>query len=102
MSLLPQSCICRYDFITGRCGCKSWASFDEIPRALLRKEHQRRRHEQPGVGVAVIERKIKGLFHTAYKIERFDLTLPQNPEFAQRDLCEDLTAKTAAVEGVKK
>lgn len=36
------------------------------------------------------------------KIERFDLTLPQNPEFAQRDLCEDLTAKTAAVEGVKK
>ncbi len=36
------------------------------------------------------------------KIERFDLTLPQNPEFAQRDLCEDLSAKTAAVEGVKK
>ena len=36
------------------------------------------------------------------KIERFDLTLPQNPEFAHRDLCEDLTAKTAAVEGVKK
>lgn len=36
------------------------------------------------------------------RIERFDLTLPQNPEFAQRDLCEDLTAKTAAVEGVKK
>ena len=36
------------------------------------------------------------------KIERFDLTLPQNPEFAQRDLCEDLSAKTAAVEGAKK
>ena len=35
-------------------------------------------------------------------IERFDLTLPRNPEFAQRDLCEDLSAKTAAVEGVKK
>ena len=36
------------------------------------------------------------------QIERFDLTLPRNPEFAQRDLCEDLSAKTAAVEGVKK
>lgn len=36
------------------------------------------------------------------RIERFDLTLPQNPEFAARDLCEDLSAKTAAVEGVKK
>ena len=36
------------------------------------------------------------------KIERFDLTLPQNAEFAKRDLCEDLSAKTAAVEGNKK
>ena len=36
------------------------------------------------------------------KIERFDLTLPTNHEFAKRDLCEDLSAKTAAVEGVKK
>lgn len=36
------------------------------------------------------------------QIERFDLMLPRNPEFAQRDLCEDLSAKTAAVEGVKK
>ena len=36
------------------------------------------------------------------KIERFDLTLPTNPKFAKRDLCEDLSAKTAAVEGVKK
>lgn len=36
------------------------------------------------------------------QIERFDLTLPRNPEFARRDLCEDLSAKTAAVEGVKK
>ena len=36
------------------------------------------------------------------KIERFDLTLPTNPEFAKSDLCEDLSAKTAAVEGVKK
>lgn len=36
------------------------------------------------------------------KIERFDLMLPTNPEFAKRDLCEDLSAKTAAVEGVKK
>lgn len=36
------------------------------------------------------------------KIERFDLTLPQNEEFAKRNLCEDLSAKTAAVEGGKK
>lgn len=36
------------------------------------------------------------------KIERFDLTLPTNPEFAKRNLCEDMSAKTAAVEGVKK
>ena len=36
------------------------------------------------------------------KIERFDLTLPTNPEFAKRDLCEDLSTKAAAVEGVKK
>ena len=36
------------------------------------------------------------------KSERFGLTLPTNPEFAKRDLCEDLSAKTAAVEGVKK
>ena len=36
------------------------------------------------------------------KIERFDLTLPTNPEFAKHDLCEDMSAKTAAVEGVKK
>ena len=36
------------------------------------------------------------------QIQRFDLTLPRNPEFAHRDLCEDLSAKTAAVEGVKK
>ena len=36
------------------------------------------------------------------KNERLDLTLPTNPEIATRDLCEDLSAKTAAVEGVKK
>lgn len=36
------------------------------------------------------------------KIERFDLTLPTNPEFAKRDMCGDLSAKTSAVEGVKK
>ena len=36
------------------------------------------------------------------KVERFELTLPTNPEFAARDLCEDLSAKTAAVEGGKK
>ena len=36
------------------------------------------------------------------KVERFELTQPTNPEFAARDLCEDLSAKTAAVEGVKK
>lgn len=36
------------------------------------------------------------------KVERFELTLPTNPEFAARGPCEDLSAKTAAVEGVKK
>lgn len=35
------------------------------------------------------------------KLEAFHLTLPQNPEFAQRDLCEDLSAKTSKVEGGK-
>lgn len=35
------------------------------------------------------------------KLEEFDLTLPQNEEFAKRNLCEDLSAKTAAVEGAK-
>lgn len=29
----------------------------------------------------------------------WELVLPENPEFAKRDLCEDLSAKTAAVEG---
>lgn len=29
----------------------------------------------------------------------WELLLPDNPEFATRDLCEDLSAKTAAVEG---
>lgn len=35
------------------------------------------------------------------KLEELDLTLPQNEEFAKRNLCEDLSAKTAAVEGAK-
>ena len=29
----------------------------------------------------------------------WELLLPENPEFARRNLCEDLSAKTAAVEG---
>lgn len=29
----------------------------------------------------------------------WELLLPENPEFAKRNLCEDLSAKTAAVEG---
>ena len=37
-----------------------------------------------------------------HNLKNVDLTLPRNPEFAQRDRCEDLSAKTAAVEGVKK
>lgn len=32
-------------------------------------------------------------------VKDWELVLPENPEFAQRDLCEDLSAKTAAVEG---
>ncbi len=38
----------------------------------------------------------------AYKLNEmteFDLVLPKNPEFASLNLCEDLKAKTAAVEG---
>ena len=35
-------------------------------------------------------------------IHDWELLLPENPEFAQRDLCEDLSAKTAAVEGSAK
>ena len=37
-----------------------------------------------------------------HNLKNVDLTLPRNPEFARRDLCEDLSAKTASVEGVKK
>lgn len=32
-------------------------------------------------------------------IHDWELLLPENPEFALRDLCEDLSVKTAAVEG---
>ena len=32
-------------------------------------------------------------------IEKFELVLPQNEEFSKLDLCEDLSAKTKAVEG---
>lgn len=32
-------------------------------------------------------------------ISEFSLTLPSNPEFSKLNLCEDLSAKTAAVEG---
>lgn len=35
-------------------------------------------------------------------INDWELLLPENPEFAHRDLCEDLSAKTAAVEGSAK
>ena len=33
------------------------------------------------------------------QFETFHLVLPENPEFASLNLCEDLSAKTAAVEG---
>lgn len=35
-------------------------------------------------------------------IRDWELLLPENPEFARRDLCEDLSEKTAAVEGSAK
>ena len=38
----------------------------------------------------------------AFKLNRLDayeIILPQNQEFARLNLCEDLSAKTAAVEG---
>ena len=68
------------------------AKFDEsVPAVELR-------------GIADIEAMKKALapYVEGNQIQRFDLTLPRNLEFAQRDLCEDLSAKTAAVEGVKK
>lgn len=68
------------------------AKFDEsVPTVELRD-------------IADIEAMKKALapYVEGNQIQRFDLTLPRNLEFAQRDLCEDLSAKTAAVEGVKK
>ena len=53
-------------------------------------------------GGHVLELSVDRLHMKIHRIERFDLTLPQNPEFAQRDLCENLSAKTAAVESTKK
>ena len=41
----------------------------------------------------------------SYQIEpitEWELILPENAEFAKLDLCEDLSAKTAAVEGSSK
>ena len=35
-------------------------------------------------------------------IKEWELILPENAEFAKLDLCEDLSAKTAAVEGSAK
>ncbi len=53
-------------------------------------------------GGHVLDLSVDRLHMKIHRIERFDLTLPQNPEFAQRDLCEELSAKTAAVESTKK
>lgn len=68
-------------------------------------ENQREFHSENTSGslIAVFcPAYINGINVKINKIERFDLTLPQNEEFAKRNLCEDLSAKTAAVEGNKK
>ena len=53
-------------------------------------------------GGHVLDLSVDRLHMKIHRIERFDLTLPQNPEFAQRDLCKDLSARIAAVESTKK
>ena len=53
-------------------------------------------------GGHVLDLSIDRLHMKIHRIERFDLTLPQNPEFAQRDLCENLSVRAAAVESTKK
>lgn len=53
-------------------------------------------------GGHVLDLSVDRLHMKIHRIERFDLMLPQNPEFAQRDLCEGLSAETAAAaESVK-
>lgn len=53
-------------------------------------------------GGHILDLSVDRLHMKIHRIEHFDLTLPQNTEFAQRDLCEELSAKTAAVESTKK
>ena len=52
-------------------------------------------------GGHILDLSVDRLHMKIHRIEHFDLTLPQNTEFAQRDLCEELSAKTAAVESTK-
>lgn len=42
-------------------------------------------------GGHILDLSVERLYMKINRIERFDLTLPQNPEFAQRDLCGDLS-----------
>ena len=53
-------------------------------------------------GGHLLDLSVDRLHMKIHRIEHFDLTLPQNTEFAQRNLCEELSAKAATSERVKK
>ena len=50
-------------------------------------------------GGHIIGMSAKEFIYQINTCNEFDLTLPTNKEFAHRNLCEDLGAKTKAVEG---
>ena len=50
-------------------------------------------------GGHILGMSAKEFIYQIYTCNEFDLTLPTNKEFAHRNLCEDLGAKTKAVEG---
>ena len=53
-------------------------------------------------GGHVLDLSVDRLHMKINRVERFDLTLPQNAEFARRNLCEELSDGTAAVRNIKK
>lgn len=53
-------------------------------------------------GGHVLDLSVDRLHMKIHRIERFDLTLPQNPEFTRCDLCQGLKCGIAAGEGTKK
>lgn len=53
-------------------------------------------------GGHVFDLSVDRLHMKINRVERFDLTLPQNAEFARRNLCEELSDGTAAAGNIKK